>query len=69
VQHRVFTREIASADDPEEIRAGDSRSIVKDAGTVIFRIANETGEMQSPTFSLALRRCFPRVSSLEPSRG
>ncbi len=46
------------AHDPEEIRAGNSRSIVKDARTVVFRIANETGEMQSPTFSLALRRSF-----------
>jgi hypothetical protein len=31
--------------DPEKISAGNSRSIVKDAGTVIFRIANETGEI------------------------
>jgi len=56
VQHRAFTRHATSCSRPRKNSGGRSDIYSEDHVDVIFRIANETQETESPNFSLALRR-------------
>ncbi len=56
MQHRAFTRHATSCARSRKDSRGRSDIYSEDHVDVIFRIANETQEMQSPNFSLALRR-------------